>query len=275
MRISLITPTRNRPENILRLVNSALETAKYKNQLEFIFYIDIDDTISLDALRLLKIQNPNQIKYLQGGRIILSEMWNRAYDLSSADIVMHCGDDIIFRTKYWDQEVIKAFDSYDDKLVFVHGNDGYWVETFGTHGFLHKNWIKICGYFLPPYFSSDYNDTWLNDISNLIKRRVYIDIYTEHMHPNLGKAELDLNHIERLERHKKDNVDKVYSSFKMRLKRYTSATKLKFAITQNLIARTHFLLNLILLEIKINILLNLNRLKFLYKKYFTNHKLNS
>ena len=51
-------------------------------------------------------------------------MWNRCYEISSGDIVMHCGDDIRFRTKGWDTKVLNKFKEYKDKIVLVYGDDG-------------------------------------------------------------------------------------------------------------------------------------------------------
>ena len=84
--------------------------------------------------------------------------------------------------------------------------------NFGTHGFIHRNWVDTVGYFVPPYFSSDYNDTWLNDVANMIDRRIYVDIKTEHMHPAFNKGPMDQTHIERLQRHQEDNVDALYAT---------------------------------------------------------------
>jgi hypothetical protein len=251
MKISIITPTRARPNNIERLINSGLDNAHYKNQIEFLFYVDFDDILSINKLdELILLYNCEQIVYLLGPRIIMSDMNNKLYERSKSDILMFCGDDIIFRTKNWDLKVLNEFNRFNDKIIFVHGDDGYWGSKFGTHGFLHKKWVETTGYFLPPYFSSDYCDTWINEVSNLINRRFYIEILTEHMHPNFGKGEFDLNHQERVFRHKRDNVDKIYSSLNMRIKRYMDTIKL----SNNIDIKKTFplILKIIFLEFKIN-----------------------
>ncbi len=201
---SVLTPTRGRPQNMRQLVESARETST--SDVEFVFYIDDDDTGSIEVAKALGVE------YVVGPRIVLSQMWNKCYEKSTGDILMHCGDDIIFQTKGWDNLVESAFNEYPDKIVFVYGRDGYSPDTFGTHGFLHRNWVETVGYFVPPYFSSDYNDTWLNDVSEMIGRKRFIpELYTEHMHPINGKAEWDNTHQERIERHSRDNVAQIYA----------------------------------------------------------------
>lgn len=214
-KISILTPTRNRPDFVRQLIETAIQTAKYPKLLEFVFYIDEDDQLSQEYFKQLQphIQESNlcELKVISGGRIVLSEMWNRCWEVSTGTIYVHCGDDLRFRTSNWDQIIRDKFEEYPDKIVFLFGNDGHHAPGhFGTHGFLHKNWTDAVGYFVPPYFSSDYNDAWLNDVAKEIGRWVYVDIYTEHMHPAAGKYHWDKTHQERLVRHSHDNVDQLY-----------------------------------------------------------------
>ena len=88
-----------------------------------------------------------------------------------------------------------------------------------------KDWVETIGYFVPPYFSSDFNDTWLNEVGHFIDRHFFVEIYTEHLHPHVKKHSWDKTHLERLERHKKDNVEDLYKQ--MIDKRKLDAKKLK------------------------------------------------
>lgn len=204
--ISILVPTRHRPKNIQRLWRSVVKTVSDINNIELIVYIDNDDP-SYDEVMNVPMTR------VRGDRIVLSEMWNRCYEHATGDILMHCGDDIIFRTKGWDAKVEDTFAQIPDRIAFVFGDDGSPHNgTFGTHGFIHREWVKAVGYFVPPYFSSDYNDTWLNDVAKMIDRHIHIDIFTEHMHPDLKKARLDITHKERIERHQRDNVAQLYES---------------------------------------------------------------
>lgn len=222
--ISLLLPSRGRPDNIERLANSAINNASNPQDIEIIVFIDEDDT-SYDNRTY-----PAQVKIFSTKRTVLSRYWNLAYERAKGPIYMHCGDDIVFQTLDWDRRVREAFRKYPDKIVLVYGDDGdpNKEKNFGTHSFLHKKWVETLGYFVPPYFSSDFNDTWLNELAEMIDRKEKIDILTEHMHFAFRKGELDLTHAERLVRHWKDNTPKIYEDTKS--ERIDDAEKLRKAM---------------------------------------------
>lgn len=207
--ISVLVPTRNRPDNVRRLLTSAFNTAD--TEVEFVFYVDQDDPRREETLSEI-FREGAKVVYGGDERIVLSQMWNLCAEVAYYPIMMHCGDDIVFRSAGWDTRVRDEFDACADKILFVHGRDGYQDAKLGTHGFLHRNWVDAVGYFVPPYFSSDYNDLWLTEVADALGRRRYVpEIYTEHMHPVIGKGTWDQTHQERLVRHQRDDVGRIYA----------------------------------------------------------------
>lgn len=225
MNIALLVPTRKRPDNLKRFYESAMATASKPNTIEVIAYVDDDDD-SYD----FKLP---RLRWVRGPRVVLSECWNRCAEMAVSPILGHMGDDIIFRSNNWDSQILEVFRSYPDNIVFVHGDDmsGVHLSNFGTHGFIHRDWVDTVGYFVPPYFSSDWNDTHLNDMANAIGRRVYVDsVKTEHMHYMFGKSDKDITHEERLARGARDKVDELYKSDKLTKERMADAQKLQDVI---------------------------------------------
>ena len=98
MFISLLLPTRVRPEFMKRVWSTAYDTAKNKDYLEIIYRLDDDDKDSINAYNELKDEFPNKVKAFIGprGEGILSQFWNEAFSLSKGDILNHCGDDLRF-----------------------------------------------------------------------------------------------------------------------------------------------------------------------------------
>lgn len=228
MLISLLLPTRQRPTELTRLVTSALSTASAADDLQLVTYIDDDDP-SYDDLKLpmawTKVRGPRH----HDGLVNLSTKWNHCWEKCDGDVLMHCGDDIVFRTHGWDDAVRDALNSHPGKIAFVWCDDGGGGNqaAFGTHGFIHRNWAQTVGRFVPPYFVSDYNDTWFNDVADLAQIQHYLPEYlTEHMHYVHGKADKDLNTIERLQRHEANNPRAIYESPPMVAQRRHEATLL-------------------------------------------------
>lgn len=216
--ISILIPTRKRPHNIEKLWDSITRTVRNPIDIELVLYIDEDDK----SYKNLKMP----YKKVNGERIVLSDMWNVCAKEATNDIMMYCGDDVLFRTKNWDRVVIDTFDKLEDKIGYVFGRDGSVHDgRYGTHGFVHRNWFDALGYICPPVFSGDYSDTWINDVAKLVDRHIFIDILTEHMHPDFNKTELDDTYKEKYERMNRDKTADIY--FSMAGERYDDAAKLR------------------------------------------------
>ena len=227
--ISVLVPTRGRPDSMQRFCESCLSLADDANKVEVIFYIDDDDRASREYYD--KVSSNGSIRAVIGPRIYLAEAWNVLCRAAKYDIVMQTGDDALFRTQGWDTRVLAEFEKVPDKILFVFVRDGIQNGKMGTLNFLHKNWVKTVGYYLPPYFYSDFTDTWLTDVAKRIKRSCYLnDVFVEHLHPAAGKAELDQTHQERLKQINQTNGRKVYNALKF--KRKEDARRLKLFIKQ-------------------------------------------
>lgn len=225
--ISILLPSRGRPASVDRLASSVYETATYPRQVEMVVVNDFDEPF-FGGYSAVYEKWP-QIRPRLVQRTVLSDLWNRAYERSSGSIVMHCGDDVVFQTPGWDVVVREAFEASDDKILFVYGDDlGPNGKTFGTHGFIHRRWVDAVGYFLPPIFSCDWADVWLNDVAEQIDRKALLPIVTEHLHYTFGKSERDQTHHEREERGQKDDVVALYKNTKA--DRVKDASKLKEAM---------------------------------------------
>lgn len=202
MKISLLCPTRGRPKQVKEMVATILESSTVPPEL--VFYVDDDDPTFPESL------DYPDYKVMRGPRIIMGEMWNRCLEQATGEILGQSNDDFRYRTKGWDDMVRRAFASFPDRMICVHGDDGKWGKSFGTHCFLHRTWVETVGYFTAPYFSSDFCDTWFNDVFNYVGRRIFMPFVTEHMHWLAGKGEVDQTQKDRLERHKRDDTPKLY-----------------------------------------------------------------
>ena len=196
--ISILCPTRNRPQNLIRLVDSLVSTVSDIQNVELLVYIDDDDQESIPALSAIAERvNTNAV---QGNKLIGSQMYNELVKMAKGDIIMFAADDIVFGTPKWDVIVQQEFDKFEDKILFVYGEDGFQHGRIGTHGFIHRHWVELLGYVLPPKLASAYTDEWVTELADRAGRRCYMpNLVVEHMHPAVGKAPNDETYTKRIE----------------------------------------------------------------------------
>lgn len=195
MAISILVPTRRRPRNIDRFIESFYQNARSGDileSIEFLFYIDFCDELSLPELEHQKEQYKDlvNIRWIIGERTAISDMYNRLYEqIVNPDIILISGDDCLCRTEAWDLVVEETFSKYKDRLVLVGGKD-LLNESLFTSFFISKEYIDILGFVMPSGFW-DYGDTWHWDLCSRINRIHKIDIIIEHIHPTSGKCLAD------------------------------------------------------------------------------------
>ena len=193
MRISTLMPSRNRPENLRRIFDSALQTVYSKDLFEFCIRLDDDDVLSDSIIQQYKHDLYIRVVWGKGGLDNWGTYWNDAWKIASGEIYGMIGDDFIYRTPGWDIAIRDEFQKRQDRILFVFGDDKFQKGALGTHGFIHKKWTDTLGYYAPMQFKSYCHDHWIDDIASKIGRKVYRpDLVFEHMHHLANKAEKDV-----------------------------------------------------------------------------------
>ena len=196
--ITFICPTRGRVSNVSRLIESSTATYSGNTRLNFMFYMDDDDSKTIDLVKSISPSDPNiTVTVTVGPRIIMSEMSNILARKAEKGILFFCGDDIVMESKDWDIAVSNEFAEVEDKILLVYGDDGLMHESLATHFFLHSNWIDTLGYMVPPVFTGDWVDNYVTAVATSLDRKVY--------HPTAGKAAMDVVYLEKYHRDIKSN----------------------------------------------------------------------
>jgi hypothetical protein len=183
------------------MVVSIHETAK--GDWDVVVYADEDDKPTIKLCE----DHADAIKLVVGPRIILTDCWNKCLPKAAGDILCQGNDDIVFRTPGWDLMVEGAFAQSFDKLLMVYGDDqGMHHGKFGPHPFVHRRWLDITGgWFIPPYFWSEFGDTWVNEVYRGVDRARFLPFVVEHMHYEFKKAEFDQTYRDRVANHQRTN----------------------------------------------------------------------
>lgn len=161
--ISILTPSRSRPDLAKRMYESAKQFAE--TNIEILFFLNEDDPLLNEYIAFLK-----EGEYLIGPNQSTCYSWNLMSTQAKHDILFLVGDDARFETVGWDKKILDAFNLYPDNIVCIYPK----VPTLGKnkcpHFCLHKDWIKVLGYYLPPHFYHWYVDTWIRELAQSIGR---------------------------------------------------------------------------------------------------------
>lgn len=205
--ISLIVPTRKRTPAVKEMLKTINLNVKYPDRLETCIYLDEDDVESISDVKNIA-SDPQYcftIKYCIGKKGEHKKNmcgWNESLSrIATGTIIALFADDFRIRSKYFDEIIYNTFDKYPDKIACVYGDDGFVSKNLkiATFHFLHRNWINLLPYWLPPYYSVDYVDTHIGDVADIINRKIYVDeLKIEHMHPICGKGTWDDEHKEKI-----------------------------------------------------------------------------
>ena len=227
--ISVLLPTRKRPDKLKRLVKSLHDMSN--NLPEIVVYVDDDDQETIDKATELNL------KLVVGSRLdclsdtwSLSDMWNKCYAHSTGDIVVTCGDDVVFLTPSWDVMVESCFAKYPDKIIMVYGDIVFGDEARPSHNhpIIHRRSVEAVGYFSPPYPPFTGNDFWWRDVFTYLNRICHVHFIMDHLHYTVDKSEFDETYKESMER--SPFLEAMTKYYKMSYERLEDTAKLQAVI---------------------------------------------
>jgi glycosyltransferase involved in cell wall biosynthesis len=166
--ISIVCPSRGRPELAKRMIDTALFTAG--EEIEILLYLNDDDPTLPEYIKLIDSKY-----YSIGPDRSPGYSWNMLANQASGEIIFLIGDDVTFITDKWPALVNSAFDQYPDKIVCVYPIVPGLKRRKNPHFCLHKDWINTLGYFVPPHFWHWYVDTWIREVAIRLGRYHPID----------------------------------------------------------------------------------------------------
>lgn len=193
--LCVIVPSRGRPENVKRLVESWTTTGA-EASLEIVLDNDDDSFLESDIEAIMG--GSGYVSLSMGPRIRLGPTLNREA-LLWADCFPYIGfmgDDHRPVTPEWDKRICEALESMGTGIVY--GNDLFQGVNLPTAVFMTSNIVRTLGYFCPPEQTHLYLDNaWKSWGEQIGKLRYLPDVVIEHLHPHAnGKSEWDARYEE-------------------------------------------------------------------------------
>ncbi len=191
MLISLIVPTRGRPAQLRRMLDSVARTAYHPERIEVVLVVDADDPASLVTHPRL-----NVIHVVVPPGQTMGSLNGAGYAASTGAYVMLLNDDVIVRTPGWDATALACFRRFPDPFVLVHVNDTLMRDNLCTFPLTSRAFYERLGGICPPEYQRYRIDDHIEDVFNLLavlgeRRVVYLpDVVFEHdnavQHPEAG-----------------------------------------------------------------------------------------
>ena len=233
--ISILTPTRQRPNRLSEFIMSVYQHTDEKNRVELLMYVDRDDPTKDQYLDFFEhcqteFQDFLRIHFVFGESKSVSKSWNDLYERSVGDIIIMGNDDLIYRTPSWDRMVELESNIFEDDIYCMWMDDRINRENHCAFPIVSRKWCETLGYFTPGVFHFGYNDTWVFDIAKQVDRCRFLGgVIGEHMHFTQGKAIKDetyeRNRVVGRNYYQLDEV--IFNSSEMIQKRIEDAEKLK------------------------------------------------
>lgn len=192
--ISLIVPTRGRCGPLRRFLASVAATAARPDRLEIVLVIDDDDPASA------AVAHPRlTVRHVAGlpGRT-MGALNTAGYDGSSGEYVMLANDDVVVRTRGWDETARRCIERFPDRLALIHVNDTLMRDHLCVFPFVSRRFCELAGGVCPAEYERYRIDDHIEDVFNLVnalgeRRVVYLpDVRFEHLnavvHPTAGRV---------------------------------------------------------------------------------------
>lgn len=179
---SLIVPTRQREDKLKCLFESLIEMTRDLSRIEIVLVVDDDDSES-SAFEYPSIHIE---KVVVRAGLNMGELNMAGYKRSSGQFIMLLNDDVIVRTKDWDERVLAVFKSIPDEIVLVHVNDKIFQEKLCTFPFVSRTFCEQAGGICPTDYVRYRIDDHIYNVFNLLSvlgktRIIYLpDVIFEH-----------------------------------------------------------------------------------------------
>jgi hypothetical protein len=192
--LCVIVPSRGRPDNVKRLVDSWKETGATADLL--VAMDNDDETWTVEDGEAIMDAGYDFLTLTWGPRIRMGPTLNREARALAGQYryLGFMGDDHLPRTPEWDKRICEGLESCWGAGI-VYGNDLFQGINLPTAVFMDSRIVQTLGYMCPPEQTHLYLDnawkSWGQQMGP--KRLKYLPLVViEHIHPHAeGKAEWD------------------------------------------------------------------------------------
>lgn len=161
---SLIVPTRGRPAQLRRFLDSVAATAARPDRVEVVLVVDSDDvdgrTVAHHGLNVVTAVG-------EPGRT-MGALNVDGYEASRGEFVMLLNDDVVVRTRGWDRIALRWLRRFPDGVALVHVNDTLMRDHLCTFPLVSRRFCELAGGICPADYRRYRIDDHIEDVFNML-----------------------------------------------------------------------------------------------------------
>lgn len=187
MSVTILVPSRGRPQRLYDMIDSARLTAEFPSQIWVEVRADEDD-VELDEYRKVCEQLAGYfapVRLLVGPRITAAKSSNELARRAPGEVFAVVADDVLFRTRGWDRMAFDMLRRFPDGLFVAAANAGD-GRVRCNHWFTGRGWVNLFGGVMPEHFEHFCPDEWVEAVATACGRYLFLQgVLLEHMHKKL------------------------------------------------------------------------------------------
>lgn len=185
MKISIIHPSRQRPQQAEIAIKEWVGKAKDKNNIEYILSVDTNDG-NLSRYKELSV-NYGLIIHINNNKSAI-EAINRSAKEAKGDLIIVVSDDFNEVPLHWEEELIKHLKGKKDFLVKTQ--DGI-QNTLITLPIMDREYYNRFGYVYYPGFTHLWADTEMTVVGHYLGKVINVPMIFKHNHYTTGNFKKD------------------------------------------------------------------------------------
>ena len=193
MKISILVPTKSRPKELQRFINSLITHTQDLSSIELVLAVNSDD----DSTTMVDFKNLSVVIVRCQPNSSMGYFNSAALNASFGEIVILGNDDIVIRTYGWDGIVRSVHKIYPDLIYLAYPNDLFKGKKLATFPIISRITCELLQEPFPKIYQKGFIDTHLMDIFLRLKQKgcdriIYCDhLIFEHLHYRVGKSLFD------------------------------------------------------------------------------------
>lgn len=194
MRISIIHPSRSRPQQAAATAKKWLSSAKDLDSIQYILSIDLDDASQKDYQSLFTLDVLKESKYAPRHMVCernnnqsAIQAINQAATVASGDLLIVVSDD--FDCPYhWDEALRTALAGKSDYIVKTDDGLQPWIITLPI---MDRVYYERFGYVYNPIYRHMWSDTEMTAVGHMLDKIIRLPITFPHNHYTTGRTPKD------------------------------------------------------------------------------------